>query len=113
QKAGNTPELFETADQHNVSYIFDTEFNHSQTDYIRQKVAAFCDSIDKLYITIDMDAFSSAYAPGVSASNPKGLTPDFVFDSCLKDIFNTGKVVSIDIAEVNPNYDLDNRTSKL
>lgn len=113
QKAGNTRELFETADQLNVSYIFDTEFNPTQIDYIRQKIAGFCDQVDKLYLTIDMDAFSSAYAPGVSASNPKGLAPDFIFDSCLKGIFSTGKVVSIDVAEVNPNFDLDNRTSKL
>lgn len=113
QKASNTRELFEEADKLQASYIFDSEFNPTQIDYLRKKIASFCDKVDKVYLTIDMDAFSSAYAPGVSASNPKGLTPDFVFDDCLKGIFSTGKVVSIDLAEVNPNFDLDNRTSKL
>lgn len=113
QKASNTPELFEEADKLQASYIFDSEVNPTQVDYLRQKINTFCDNVDKLYITIDMDVFSSAYAPGVSASNPKGLAPDFIFDECLKNIFRSEKVVSIDVAEVNPNFDLDNRTSKL
>lgn len=113
QKASNTRELFEEADRLNASYVLDTEVNTTQIDNIRQKITAFSKKVDKIYITVDMDVFSSAYAPGVSASNPKGLTPDFVFDECLEGIFTTRKVVSIDVAEVNPNFDLDNRTSKL
>jgi len=63
-------------------------------------------------VTIDLDGFSSAYAPGVSASSPMGFSPEVVLES-LELIFASKKMISIDIAEMNPKYDIDNRTAKL
>jgi len=60
-----------------------------------------------------MDAFNVAYAPGVSAVNIQGLAPDRVFLSLIHRIVATGKLLSFDIAEVNPTYDIDGRTAKL
>ena len=58
------------------------------------------------------DAFSSAYAPGVSAPSPFGLTPEFGL-KVLEYLFASKKVISADIAEMNPTYDLDDCSATL
>jgi formiminoglutamase len=51
-------------------------------------------------------------APGVSAPSAAGIGwPNFF--PLLRKVFESRKVVSMDIAELNPRYDLDNRTAKL
>ena len=67
---------------------------------------------DHIYVTIDLDGFSSAYAPGVSAASPMGFSPYMVLE-CLKTIIGSGKLISLDIAEMNPKYDIDGQTAKL
>ncbi len=79
---------------------------------LQQRLIPFIRKIDYLYITIDLDGFSSAYAPGVSAPSPLGFTPYFVF-KMLKFLFATNKVISCDIAELNPTLDRDNLTANL
>ena len=56
--------------------------------------------------------FSSAYAPGVSAPSPLGFTPNFMY-KMLQFLFDTKKVISCDIAELNPTLDTDNLTANL
>jgi formiminoglutamase len=59
-----------------------------------------------------MDVFSSAYAPGVSAPSPMGLDPFFVCKT-LQYLFHTQKVISCDIAELNPRFDSNQQTANL
>ena len=59
-----------------------------------------------------MDGFSSAYAPGVSAPSTLGLTPNFVY-KVLAFLFQSKKVISCDIAELNPDFDVDDSTAGL
>ena len=59
-----------------------------------------------------LDGFSSAYAPGVSAPSPLGFTPNFMY-KMLQFLFDTKKVISCDIAELNPTLDTDNLTANL
>jgi formiminoglutamase len=65
-----------------------------------------------LYVSICMDVFSSAYAPGVSARQPLGLLPWHVLP-LLNRLAESGKVLILDIAEVNPLQDKDNLTAQL
>jgi formiminoglutamase len=44
--------------------------------------------------------------------NPVGLFPDAVF-VLYRDLFASGKVIAADIAELNPQYDIDHRTARL
>ena len=108
QREANTVGLFETAKAHNVDYILSDEIqldNYSRIDSFIQKV-------DVIYVTVDMDVFSSASAPGVSSPSPMGCSPQDIV-SLLKYIIATKKVVSADIAELNPLYDRDDQTAKL
>lgn len=111
QQQSNTKKLFEIAKQHKVSFAtnFDCESN---TNELKLKLNQFIQKVDFIYLTIDLDGFSSAYTPGVSAPSSLGFSPHFAF-TILREILTSKKVISTDIAELNPKYDIDNSTSKL
>lgn len=108
----NTVDLFKTADKLNVRYLTAKEIVDGDVWSFMEKVDWFIKEQDYLYLTVCSDVFSSAFAPGVSATQPLGLTPETVL-KMLKYILKTGKVVSFDIAEVSPRFDQDNTTSNL
>lgn len=108
----NTSVLFDTAKTFGVSYIERGRFNTHYLSSIAKEIRDFITSVDYIYVSIDLDGFSSAYAPGVSAASPMGFAPDIVLES-LKLIIDSKKMISLDIAEMNPSYDIDNQTAKL
>lgn len=114
QQQGNTKELFEIAKKYNVKFIPYNKCTTLETDFndLKKQLDKFISTCDVLYISIDMDGFSSAYAPGVSAPSPLGFTPDFFFKTMLH-ILASQKVISFDIAELNPKFDIDNHTASL
>lgn len=63
-----------------------------------------------LYISIDLDAFDPAFAPGVSHHEPGGLTARQVIDALL-DI--RAPIVGADVVELNPARDQGNVTAVL
>ncbi len=69
-------------------------------------------STDSLYISFDVDAVRSSDAPGVSAPLPTGLTAEEFLTAALF-AGKRRKTKIIDIVEVNPKYDVDNRTAKI
>ena len=63
-----------------------------------------------LYISLDMDGFDPAYAPGVSHHEPGGLTSRQVLD--LIQSIDT-EVIGADIVEYNPTRDFQKMTAFL
>jgi formimidoylglutamase len=64
------------------------------------------------FVSVDIDSVAQAFAPGSSAPSPDGLLPH---DIC-QIAYQAGTVPSLrlfEIMEVNPLYDVDNRTSRL
>jgi agmatinase len=63
-----------------------------------------------VYLTIDLDGFDPAYAPGVSHPVPGGLTTRQVLDlvRCLERV-----LVGMDVVEVNPARDINGTTAIL
>ena len=114
QRQSNTKELFDIAKNDNINFAinYDCESSKEELNALQDRLQPMIDSCDYLYITIDMDGFSSAYAPGVSAPSPLGFTPYFVF-KMLHFLFDSNKVISCDIAELNPTLDRDNITANL
>jgi len=112
QKHSNTVDLFKTADKLGVDYILAKDILSSDDWNVFERLDEFIKLRDHIYITICSDVFSSAFAPGVSASQPLGLDPEKVI-KFIKYILKSGKVVSFDIAEVSPRFDLDNTTANL
>jgi formiminoglutamase len=65
-----------------------------------------------LFWGFDMDSVNASDAPGVSAPNPTGLSADEAV--LISELAGKEKRTNIlEISEVNPKYDIDNRTSKL
>ncbi len=112
RKDANDRKLFETASELDVTYVMQNTFRIQFVKEINTWIRAFMDKVDYIYVTIDLDGFSSAYAPGVSAPSPLGFSPDVVLES-LETITSSGKLLSLDIAEMNPKYDIDGLTAKL
>lgn len=112
QKHSNTMDLFKTADKLGAKYILAKDIIDSDNWNVFEKLDDFIKLQDHIYITICSDVFSTAYAPGVSASQPLGLDPERVL-KFIKYILKSNKVISFDIAEVSPRFDQDNITSNL
>lgn len=112
RRDANIPTLFNTAKKLGVHYIDQRHFNLSHLGPTKNKLELFIREIDHIYMTIDLDGFSSAYAPGVSAASPMGFSPDMVLE-CLEIIIDSKKMIGMDIAEMNPTYDRDDQTAKL
>ena len=113
QKISNTRKLFETADALNVKYIEAHLINAENRQHMEHTLQQYIDTVDAIYLSIDLDVFSAAEAPGVSATAFNGINAGPVLFSLLRLISNSGKLKIFDIAELNPEYDIDNRTAKL
>ncbi len=112
QGQSNTKALFSTAKELGVHYLKNHDFVMSNFGEIQEQLAVFLEQVDHVYLTIDLDGFSSAYAPGVSAPSPFGFQPDVACE-VTKLLCNSGKLISADVVELNPNFDLDNCTARL
>ncbi len=65
-----------------------------------------------IFISVDIDAFSSAVAPGASQSWPTGFSPDAFFEA-FNWLLARFDVAHIGLYEVSPPLDVDDRTSRL
>ena len=112
QKAANPPELFQLAEKQGVRW---TEMGSSSQQFSRESMALlyqWISEVDLIYLTIDLDGFSSAYSPGVSAASPMGFDPFFALQ-VIEALGESGKLVSMDLAECNPTVDTAKQTALL
>jgi len=112
QTYANTQSLFAKADEIGGQYILAKEINAQLLSDVENRIKHYIQDKDQVYLTLCTDVLSAAHAPGVSAVQPFGLDPELVLQ-LIKIIIKTGKVCSMDIAEVSPRFDSDNRTAKL
>lgn len=108
----NDASLFERASELGAQYVQCGYFNMHFLEHVQLRLVQFMEDVDVIYTTIDLDGFSSAYAPGVSAASPMGFAPDVVLE-CMKLILDSKKLISLDVAELNPKFDRDGQTAKL
>lgn len=112
QSVGNTQRLFSIAKEHNVSFISFEDTINLKLEQLQKNILEFIDKVDVVYLTFCMDVFDISDAPGVSAPSAIGIDKRMVLQ-LLPTIFSSKKVVAVDFAEVNPTYDIDDRTSRL
>ena len=113
QKNSNTLKLFDIAHQFGMKYILADELLFENLPNIYQKIDEFLAGVDVLYLTICMDVFNAAIAPGVSATAYNGIMADSAFMHYFKHILKNEKLIAMDIAEVNPSLDIAERTARL
>lgn len=112
QPPANPPELFEIAEAHGVAFVLSESCQEQHLKAALGQLRTFLARVEQVYITIDLDGFASAFAPGVSAPSPMGFSPQFVLQ-LLRVLWESGKVIALDMAELNPEYDQDQRTATL
>lgn len=112
QKTANSQALFETAKQLEIHYLRAISVHTNTLAWQQAFLDDFLNQHEHIYLTICMDVFTNAAAPGVSAPQPFGLSPRETIP-LLDYVMQSGKVVSMDIAELSPPFDIDNRTARL
>ncbi|MGL6072051.1 formimidoylglutamase [Craterilacuibacter sp.] len=110
-ETANTSALFKTAHALGVQWRLDTAMNVWQLADARGQIAEFIDSVDLVYLSIDLDVLPAAQMPAVSA--PAGFGVDIhVVEALLERIVQSGKLAGADLVEFNPRYDQDSHGAK-
>lgn len=78
----------------------------------RKKLEQALSSLERLYVTVDMDAFDPSIAPGVSSPEPDGLGYHEVMD-ILSMAAAHAEIVAFDVVETNPFVDPTGGTAYL
>lgn len=112
QRFGNTQELFDKADELGVKYVYEEDIQEGQMDGVFTDLNDFIEKHDYVMLTLCTDVLNAAFAPGVSATSPFGLTP-MVVRTLIRSVASHPKNVSFDICEVNPVLDEGGKTVKL
>ena len=109
--AANTGALMDSAQRLGVCTLWDWQLQNP-SPLAADTLAQFLAGIDQLYLSVCMDVFPAAQAPGVSAPAALGV-PAHVLWPLLQQIRASDKLCYLDIAELNPSFDGDQRTAKL
>ncbi len=94
-----------------VSVFTLSEVAAAGTAMIMQKAIKIAGS-RSVFVSIDIDSVAQCYAPGCSAPDARGFNPEQIRDIAF--LAGASEAVKLlDIAEINPVFDVDNRTATL
>ncbi|MGG3470589.1 agmatinase family protein [Neobacillus pocheonensis] len=98
----NTKELKQYADEKGVNYItLGRARKKGIEETVLQCLEELSAKVDTIYLTVDMDVLDIAYAPGVPASTPGGMTTAELLDGVLA-AGRHPKVKAMDIVCLDP-----------
>lgn len=110
----NTRSLFDRAQILGVTHVLDEDLTPWGLPGVQQMLGDFLRGIDALYVTFCLDVLPAAQAPGVSAPAARGVSLEIMETLLLQSITQAPcPVLVADIAELNPNHDLDQRTARV
>ncbi len=109
----NNALLWEYADKHKIKILeLSTLQNGKALSFFKKALHSLSKRCDAIVIQLDLDAFASAFAPGVSAPQANGFHPGEIYE-ILSFSKKNKKVISLGIFELNPEHDQDAKTAKL
>lgn len=111
-RASNTRALFQRAAELGVLVREDHEIRESSLPGLVTELQAFIAGCDAVYLTIDIDVLPACEAPGVSAPAARGVALSLL-EPLLEFVRDSGKLRLADLAELNPEHDIDNRTARV
>lgn len=103
--------------QNNAIYMQDIwtvqELGIAQT--INLAIQRLRKNTDKIYVSFDLDVVDEQFAPGVGTPTYGGLTyREIMYVSrVLRGLYQNNQLAGIDIVELNPMRDIDNKTANL
>lgn len=112
QKLGNTSLFFKKAEKMQVQTIRADEIYLKGMDSTVELINEIIFSHERIFVSICLDVFAAAFAPGVSAPQALGLSPWQVIP-LLAQLGRSRKVISLVIAELSPPLDRDETTANL
>ncbi|EKD69925.1 MAG: formimidoylglutamase, partial [uncultured bacterium] len=112
QHAGNTRQLFDTAKRYHANIILADDLHMGFMDKCVNFVDRIVDQNQIIYLSLCLDVFATAHAPGVSAPQVMGLNP-WQIVPLVRQLASSGKIISYDLAELSPPFDIDDRTAKI
>jgi agmatinase len=93
---------------HTASDVHDRGIEACITDALNHLTNA----VDIIYVTLDIDCVSPAFAPGTGTSEPGGLT-DTQLLAAMRTLGECDEIGALDVVEVAPNLDPSGRTANL
>lgn len=112
QQSANSQALFHEAQKLKANFIAAQDMHPATRSINLAKLQNFSEQQNPIYLTICLDAFAAAFAPGVSAPSALGILPNEILPY-LDAILKTKKVISLDVAELCPKHDNNDITAKL
>lgn len=112
QHAANIRQSFDLAKKYKVKTILADDLHQGLEEKCFDFIDRIADENEIIYMSLSLDVFAAAFAPGVSTIQPLGLNPWHIIP-LIRQMAASGKVISYDIAEHVPRYDIDHRTAKL
>ncbi|WP_419887948.1 agmatinase family protein [Neobacillus niacini] len=98
----NTKDLKQYAEEKGVNYFtLRTARKKGIEETVQQCLEELSSKVDTIYLTVDMDVLDIAYAPGVPASTPGGMTTEELLEGVLA-AGRHPKVKAMDIVCLDP-----------
>lgn len=110
-RSSNTMALYNRAQELGVKFYEDMAVYHDP-DGVCEGITNWIETLDHLYLTVCLDVFSQAVAPGVSAPASVGLSVPSVV-TIVEAAASSHKLRLMDVAELNPSLDRDQQTARL
>jgi len=110
--ANNTAGLFERTEALGVKYLPDFAFDPPQPVDIFGHVQEFLDTVDTVYLSLDLDVLPAETMPAVSSPAAHGIPLGWV-ESLLRWIQRVQKTVAMDIVELNPTLDTAQNSARV
>ena len=107
-RANNTRVLFDAAERLGVEVLLDEDCTPATAGAVAEEFVA---RVDRVHLTIDLDALPASVAPGVSAPAGFGISLDSV-RAVVRAVVGSGRLGLLEVAELNPSFDVDGRTAR-
>lgn len=111
QRQANSPVYFDYLKDKGVN-LFGLEAIGNSKFNLQDLLAKNGDDERPLFFGFDVDAVRASDAPGVSAVSPVGLTAEEFLET-VKSAGENARTRIVEFTEMNPAFDIDNRTAKL
>lgn len=110
-RPSNATALFDRAEQLRVRYLLDEHCVSWNITQLREFVRDFLARLDAVQLSIDLDVLPAAVAPGVSAPAGFGVSFEVIQEVCRL-VAGSGKLALLEVVELNPGLDIDDRTAR-
>ena len=109
----NAPELWDFAKKQKIKTVPFSQLRHgSAVAKFKKSLSELRKVCDEVVISLDLDAISLAYCPGVSAPQGEGFTASEVYQM-LEIAATDKKVTSLGVFELSPPLDLNHQTARV